>query len=73
MRTANKPQELVDRTQPKVVELTLLRRPPEQVEWLEHVAQEWGKMATWGCGALLFWGPRVIIKSTCFILVNMIL
>ena len=54
MRTANKPQELVDRTQPKVVELTLLRRPPEQVEWLEHVAQEWGKMATWGCGALLF-------------------
>eukprot|EP00434_Breviolum_minutum_P023170 symbB.v1.2.020440.t3/scaffold1722.1/size104679/1 len=32
-------EELADRTEPKVVELTLLRRPPEQVEWLEHVAQ----------------------------------
>ena len=36
------PQELADRTEPKVVELTLLRRPPEQVEWLEHVAQVFG-------------------------------
>lgn len=52
MRTVNKPQELVDRTEPKVVELTLLRRPPEQVEWLEHVAQVWvgEDVATCGCG-----------------------